>query len=110
LWDYIITIACVGTALLKILREGDLLNAIMKNFNDYGPYALSTFEDFLTDVIDLTNKKIEPDIAIGAWVMGNFIKHPLANQQLKKIVISKNKDLLKAIGNPIFYNFINFLD
>ena len=111
-WDYLITIAGVGTAFMEIVdtipekRRPGIAYAIQKKLNDWQPNSYAAMVDFLNYVNQLTDSGVEIPDAIGGWVWVNLEKHEQSNQKLKELASSLK--LVRVVGLPILMAFHNW--
>ncbi|MEK7196423.1 MAG: hypothetical protein AAB151_02030 [Nitrospirota bacterium] len=111
-WDYLITIACIGTAFAEIVDtvpEKDqprICYAIQKKLNDWNSDSYDAMTNFLLYAKKLIDKGVELPDAIGSWVWVNIEKHELSNLELKELASSLR--LVRAVGLPIMITFHNW--
>ena len=111
-WDYLITIAGVGTAFMEIadtVPEKDqpgVCYAIQKRLDEWQSDSYHAMVDFLNYVKRLTDSGIEIPNAIGGWIWINLGKHEQSNKKLKELASSLK--LVRAVGLPILITFHNW--
>lgn len=111
-WDYLITIACIGTAFAEIADtvpgkdQPGTCYAIQKKLNDWNSDSYNAMVDFLLYVKKVADKGIELPDAIGAWIWVNIGNHELSNLELKELASSLR--LVRAAGLPIMITFHNW--
>ena len=108
-WDYLITIASVGSAFMEIadtVPENELAGlayAVQKKLNDWHSGSYDAMADFVKYTKSLTDSGVEIPDTIGGWIWVNLEKHDQANLELKELASSLK--LVKAIGVPILLTF-----
>lgn len=108
-WDFLITIACVGTAFREIADsaleedQSGICYAIKDKLNEYKLDSYAALADMIEYVAKLTNSSVEIPDAIGAWIWVNFEKHDNANLQL--IELSSSLKFVRIVGLPILTSF-----
>ncbi|NPV44562.1 MAG: hypothetical protein HPY70_11420 [Firmicutes bacterium] len=111
-WDYLITIAGVGTAFMEIadtVPEKDqpgICYAIQKKLNEWQSNSYHAMVDFVNYVSKLVDSGVEIPDAIGGWIWVNLEKHDQSNQQLRELASSLK--LVRVVGLPILMAFHNW--
>lgn len=111
-WDYLITIAGVGTAFMEIadtLPEKDrtgIAYAIQSKLNEWRSDSYNVMVDFIYYVSKLVDSGVEIPDAIGGWIWVNLEEHSQSNQRLKELASSST--LVRAVGSPILITFHNW--
>ena len=110
-WDYLITIAGVGTVFMEIadtVPEKDqpgICYAFQKKLNEWQSDSYHAMVDFINYVTRVDSGVEIPD-AIGGWVWVNLEKHERSNQKLKELASSLK--LVRVVGLPILTTFHNW--
>ncbi len=108
-WDYLITIAGVGTAFMEIAdsvperEQFGLTHAIQKELDDWQKSAYYAMRDFVKYVAKLVDTEVEIPDAIGTWIWVNLEKHDKSNVKLRELASSLK--LVRAVGLPILMTF-----
>lgn len=111
-WDYLITIAGVGTAFMEIadtVSEKDqrgICYAIQKKLNEWQSDSYHAMVDFVNYVSKSVDPGAEIPDAIGSWIWVNLEKHEKSNQKLKELASSLK--LVRVVGLPILTTFHNW--
>lgn len=113
IWDYLITIACVGTAFMKIadsfpeLKEvWGVTHAIRDKLKEWKSDSYNAMIDFLRHVDKLVDSGVEIPDAIGSWIWANLEKRDQSNKRLKELASSPK--LVKVVGMSVLVPFRNW--
>ena len=108
-WDYLITIASVGSAFMEIAdtvpenEQVGIAYAVQEKLNDWHPGSYDAMVDFVKYAKALVDSGVEVPDAIGGWIWVNLEKHDQASLELKELACSLK--LVRAIGAPILLTF-----
>lgn len=111
-WDYLITIAGVGTAFMEIadtvpiIRQIGLTHAIKKQLEDWQEGSYFAMADFIQYAHNLISSDVEIPDAIGGWIWVNLEKHDQANENLVELASSLR--LVRVVGLPLLMTFHNW--
>jgi hypothetical protein len=112
LWEYLITIAGVGTAFMEIAdtvsdkKQVGITYAIQKKLYDWHSESYEAMVNFINYTSKLVANDVEVPDAIGGWIWINLEKHQQANQELIKLASSLK--LVRPVGLSISITIHNW--